>query len=283
MGRTYRVAGAQIDIRFADPEANLARIEEIVRQGAAEGTWLTVFPECAVSGYCYESLAEAMPFAETIPGPATDRLTKLCRETSAHVVAGMLERDGERIFNAAVLVGPSGVIGSYRKIHMPYLGIDRFATPGDRPFEVWEVEGLRIGMHICYDGSFPESARVMTLLGADLIVLPTNWPPKSECAAEHLPHMRASENTIYYMTCDRVGEERGFRFIGMSRFCDPAGDTIADAPGTEERIFAAVVDPEISRRKVLVRVPDKHRIDRIHDRRPEMYGPLVEPVRRAEG
>src|SRR5690606_33851347 len=112
-----------------------------------------------------------------IGGESTERLTELCRKYECHVVLGMLETDGDRLFNACVLVGPAGVVGNYRKIHLPYLGVDRFTTHGDQPFAVHEAGDLRLGMNICYDGAFPESARVMALQGADLIVLPTNWPP----------------------------------------------------------------------------------------------------------
>lgn len=283
MGATFRVAGVQMDVRFADPEANLARIEEHVRATVAEGAGLTVFPEAAVSGYCFESREEAASVAETIPGPATDRLARLCSSLKTFVIAGMLERDGERLFNAAVLVGPEGLIGAYRKIHLPYLGMDRFATPGDRPFAVWQAGPLRVGVHICYDGAFPESARVLTLLGADLIVLPTNWPPKSECAARHMVNTRALENVVYYMAVNRVGEEGGFRFIGDSSVANPHGETVAACWGVEEGVFYADVDSALARAKRLVRVPGKHEIDRIRDRRPEMYGPIVAPAARPGG
>ena len=76
-----------------------------------------------------------------------------------------------------MLIGPEGVVASYRKVHLPFLGIDMFVTPGDRPFAVHGAGEVRVGMHICYDGSFPEAGRVMSLLGADLLALPTNWPP----------------------------------------------------------------------------------------------------------
>jgi 5-aminopentanamidase len=278
MSSLVNVAGAQIDVAWGDPKTNLARIQSVMEKNSREGVLLTVFPECAVSGYCFDSLEEARPFASPIPGPATDELVAIAQKSGSYLVAGMLESDGDRIFNAAVLVGPNGLIGSYRKIHLPYLGIDRFATPGDRPFRVFEVGPLRVGMHICYDGSFPESARVMAVQGADLIVLPTNWPPKSECAAAHLANVRAHENNIYYLCVNRVGEERGFAFIGGSKICDPSGETIAEAPGTQEQIMVATIDVERARRKRLIRVPGLHEINRIADRRPEMYQPLVEPI-----
>jgi predicted amidohydrolase len=143
---------------------------------------------------------------------------------------------------------------------------------------VHEADGLRIGMHICYDGGFPESARVLTLLGADLIVLPTNWPPGAECMAGCAVNTRAMENHVYYAACDRVGHERGFRFLGLSKICDPRGQVLAEAPHDREEILYAEIDPSQARNKRIVRVPGLHVIDRLGDRRPEMYGPLVAPV-----
>src|SRR6202030_44525 len=109
---------------------------------------------------------------------------------------------------------------TYRKAHRPFLGVDRFTAPGDRPFAVHDLGGLRVGIHICYDGSFPESARVLTLLGADLVVLPTNWPPGAAGTAKYLVPARALENQVFYAAVNRVGTERGFAFIGRTRIID---------------------------------------------------------------
>jgi predicted amidohydrolase len=188
-----------------------------------------------------------------------------------------LERDGPRVFNAAALVGPEGFVAGYRKIHLPFLGVDRFTTPGDRPFAVHQAGELRVGMNICYDGAFPEAARVMALEGADLIVLPTNWPPGAECTADCVIPARALENNVYYLAVNRVGTERGFRFIGKSKACDPGGRVLAEALHEEEAILYAEIDLERARRKRVVRVPGLHEIDRFADRRPEMYGKIVEP------
>jgi predicted amidohydrolase len=271
------IAVAQIDIAFADRERNLTRMIQVLEESAAKGAALAVFPEAALTGYCFDSLDEARPHAEPIPGPSTQRMADVCRKLKAFVVYGLLESDGDRIFNACVLVGPEGVVGSYRKIHLPFLGVDRFTTPGDRPFAVHEAAGMRIGMNICYDGGFPESARVMMLQGADLIVLPTNWPPGSECMAGYTVNARAMENNVYYAACNRIGDERGFHFIGQSKICAPNGRPLAEAPHDREEILYAQVDVTLARQKKLVRVPKLHEIDRLRDRRPEMYGELVKP------
>ncbi len=272
-----RVAGVQMDVWIGQNAENLGLMKSKLNQAADEGANLIVFPECALSGYCFESREEALPFAEPIPGPSVESFTEECARRNVWVVYGLLESAGEHLFNACVLVGPQGLIGSYRKVHLPFLGIDRFTDPGDRPFAVHEVGGVRVGMHICYDGGFPEPARVLTLLGADLLVLPTNWPPHSECAAEHMIPCRASENVVYVMSVNRVGEERGFRFIGRSSIADPRGTVLTMASPDSEQIFYADVDPARSRQKRLVRVPGKHEVDRIGDRRPRFYQAIVEP------
>lgn len=273
----FRIAAIQMDVRFADKAFNLDRIAGFVAQAAAQGAGLAIFPECAIPGYCFESLAEALPHAEALPGPATERLAAESRRHGCFIVTGLLERAGESLFNACVLVGPEGLLATYRKIHLPFLGVDRFTTPGDRPFAVTEAGPVRLGMNICYDGAFPESARSLALAGADLVVLPTNWPPKSECAAQCLTNARAMENSIFYAAVNRVGTERGFTFIGHSRVCDPNGATLATADHQNEQILYADIDPALARDKRLVRVPGKHEVNRIGDRRPEMYGALTQP------
>jgi predicted amidohydrolase len=132
-------------------------------------------------------------------------------------------------------------------------------------------------MHICYDGGFPEPARVMSLLGADLLVLPTNWPTHSECAAEHTIPTRALENTVYVIAVNRVGEESGFRFIGTSSIADPGGRILAKAGSDGEELLLADIEPARARQKHLVRVPGRHEINRIADRRPRFYQVIVEP------
>ncbi|HEY1065829.1 MAG TPA: nitrilase-related carbon-nitrogen hydrolase [Pirellulales bacterium] len=284
MSEVVRVAGVQMNVAFAQVAENLAKIEASIRKAAAGGAKLVVFPECALTGYCFETRDEAFPHSQPVPGPATDRLAAVCRETDAYAVVGMLERDGERIFNAAAVVGPQGVVGVYRKIHLPYLGVDRFVTPGDRLPEVYQCGALRVAVNICYDGSFPEISRAVALDGADVIALPTNWPTGGETAADWLPNARALENHVYYLTVDRVGEERGFKFIGKSRLADPrGGDVVPQQSRDEEVLFFGDLILAIPRNKHLVRVPGKHEIHRFRDRRPEMYGRLMQKETPSEG
>jgi predicted amidohydrolase len=272
-----KIAAVQMDVQIGQVAANLEQIAARLKEAVAQGAKLVIFPECAVTGYCFESLSEALAFAEPVPGPAIEAISRHCMELGCFAIFGLLERDNEQVYNTAVLTGPAGVIGSYRKVHLPFLGIDMFTTHGDRPFAVHEVEDLRVGMLICYDSAFPEASRALALAGADLIALPTNWPPGAECMADFTSNARAMENAVYFAAVNRVGTERGFPFIGKSRLCDPSGNTLADAPDTSETILYAEVDPARARKKHLVRVPGKHEINRMADRRPEMYGLLTKP------
>jgi predicted amidohydrolase len=275
---TWTIAGVQMDCRLADRRHNLEKIRDGLRQARGNGARLVLFPECALSGYCYESKEEALPHAETLPGPSSEALAADCRELGVWCVYGLLERAGNDLFNAAALIGPGGFVASYRKIHLPFLGVDRFTTPGDRPFAVHDLGGLRVGLNICYDGSFPESARVLMLLGADLVVLPTNWPTGATSTVKYLVQARAMENHVYFAGINRVGEERGFQFIGQSRLIDCNGELLA-AAGAGPEIVYAEIDPAVARNKRLVKVPGKYELDRLADRRPEMYGPLCEKGR----
>lgn len=274
---TYRVAGVQMEPKFAEVATNRSIMITRVAAAAADDVRLIVFPECALTGYGFDSRDEALRCAEPADGPTSQAMRNAIRRLDIFVIYGFLEADGDRLYNACVLVGPRGVVGSYRKVHLPHLGVDRWVDPGDRPFAVHDAGGFKVGMHICYDGSFPETGRVLSLMGADLLVLPTNWPTHSETAAEHMIATRALENTVYAMAVNRVGEERGFRYIGRSSIAAPDGQVMAFAGAAREQVITADIDPAKARQKHLIRVPGLHEIDRFADRRPGFYGPIVEP------
>lgn len=270
------IAVVQMDVKLADPAANLDRMADRFGDAVEQGARLVIFPECALTGYCYDSREKAFEQAQAIDGDATTSMSELCAKYGAYAVFGLLEKDGDRLFNALALVGPEGLLGSYRKVHLPKLGVDNHVDPGDRPFEVHDLGFVRIGMQICYDGSFPEPTRVMSLAGADLIVLPTNWPPGAGYTADYVPNCRALENHVYFAAANRVGDEMGFHFVGKSKICEPNGGEIASANHDREAILVAEIDPAVARQKHLVRVPGKHEIHRMNDRRPETYGPVTD-------
>lgn len=272
----FKVAGVQMNIEMGNRDANLARMKSRLEETTSQGAELTVFPECTITGYCYDSLSQAREASEPLDGPAVAEVEKWCSELNTMVVFGLLESDGQRLFNALALIGPAGTLGVYRKIHLPHLGVDRFVTPGDRPFEVIRTPDVAVGLNICYDGAFPESTRILAIKGAELVVLPTNWPPTSTATAEVIPNARALENHVYFIAVNRVGQERGVSFIGKSKICDPGGVTLAYANHNAEDIIYAEIQPALAQNKHLVTVPGVHEVHRMKDRRPDMYGTLLD-------
>jgi predicted amidohydrolase len=240
-----------------------------------------MFPECALTGYAYNSLEEAIPFAETIDGPSSEAIAQACRETGTYAVAGFIESETDKFYNAAMLIGPDGVIGSYRKAHLPFIGIDRFLTAGDRQFKVFDLPFGKVGMNICYDISFPEAARVLKLMGAELIALITNWPEAAWRSPEFVAATRALENHLFYAATDRVGTERGWKFIGRSKIVDCNGDTLAEA-GVDEELLIASIDFQEANHNRIVNVAGAYELDRLGDRRPEMYASIAQPANDAK-
>jgi 5-aminopentanamidase len=265
------IACVQMDVEIGDVESNRRKITRRIRESAERGAQLVIFPECALTGYCFESLEEAAPFAEAIDGPSADTVAEACRETGAHAVVGFIERAAARFYNAAMIIGPNGLVGGYRKVHMPYIGIDRFLSPGDRPFAVFELPFGRIGVNICYDASFPEAARTLKLLGAELMILPTNWPGGAWRTAQFVVNTRAHENHFNLAAANRVGTERGWKFIGKSKVIDFNGDTVGEAGPEDEEILFCELDLQQANDNRIINVAGAYEIDRLADRRPEFY------------
>lgn len=275
MDDRVKVAAVQMDPKIMANSENLETVLLRARVAAGNGARLVVFPECALTGYVFASRQEAIPFMETIPGPSTAKLAACCQELGIHIIVGLLEIDADRCFNAAVLVTAEGLVEKYRKNHLPFLGVDRFLDPGDQPFRVHSTSIGNIGIHICYDCNFPESARVLSLLGADILVLPTNWPGGRDKIAGYVINTRAYENKVHLIAADRVGTERGTRFIGTSKIINAWGDTLAEASSTDEEIIYAEISLAEARQKRIVFKPGEFELDFLGDRRPELYSELT--------
>ncbi len=274
------VCGVQLAPRLADAAANADRIAAEIEAAAREAAELVVFPEAALTGYVFESLEEARDAAVEAGGPEIARLAGACAAAGVHVVCGAIERAGADVFNTAFVVSPDGPPGRYRKIHTLCLGADRFTRAGAAPPGVFRLPFGVIGVHICYDGSFPETARVLRLAGAQLLILPTNWPRlrlKRETVC-----VRAYENHAFYLAVNRVGSERGVLFEGGSVAADPDGRLLYEAGPAAGRFM---VDMDLARadetREVVT--PGVYELDLIDDRRPELYGEITrdnDPARR---
>jgi predicted amidohydrolase len=275
-----RVAVAQIDPKLGEPGRNLDACVSRMEEAAAAGAELIVLPECAIPGYMFDSPEEAMPFAEEVPGPSTEALERECRRLGIHTVCGMLERDGDTLRNAAVFVGPDGLVGKYWKTHLPFLGVDRFAVPGDG-LPVYDTPLGRIGIEICYDLRFPEVTRTLALKGADVVAHPTNFPMAARIQTELITVARAAENRIYLLTANRSGKERWAEFCGRSQIVDPYGVRLAETGVEGETLLVGDVELEKARDKDYV-VPGEYELYLFGHRRPELYGALVEETQSVE-
>ncbi len=258
------------------PVANLDALETRVLTADAD---LIVLPELFASGYFFDSTEQARALAEEVPdGPTTVRLHAWAAATGATIVAGLPEREpapaeagGDALYNSAVVVTPNGWLGTYRKTHLYYQETLHF-RPGTSGFQVWTVtdrrrRSYRLGVMVCFDWFFPESARTLALEGADVIAHPSNLV---------LPHcpaampIRALENGVFTATANRVGSETNGResltFVGQSRICSPRGEVLATAPVEGEASVSAEIDPREARTTALNAYND-----RVTDRRPDLY------------
>ncbi len=267
----FKIAVAQIDPKIGDIEHNRERIAHYLGEAARAGAKLVVFPECALSGYVFNSVEEAMPFTETVPGETTAMVCELCRKYDVYAVVGLLEREDSTVYNSAFVAGPHGLVSNYRKCHLPILGIDRFVAKGDE-LPIVDLPFARIGVIICYDLRFPEATRTLALHGIDVLIVPTNWPEGAESSPEFLTRARAWENRIYLAACNRVGVEEGTRFIGRSQIVSPDATFLAAADGESETIIYADINPALAREKRIVIKPGEFEFDLFGHRRPEIYG-----------
>jgi predicted amidohydrolase len=275
--RQIKIAVTQFAPQLGDFAANVEKCVEALQQAGEAGAELVVLPECATSGFMFESKEHALTCAAEIPGPTTDRFAAVAAEHGFHCVVGMLERAGEHLHNSAVLIGPNGLIGSYRKTHLPRGGVDRFVTPG-KESKVFDTPLGRIGVEICYDLRFPELTKVLALQGAQIIAHPTNWPMAAIPTAEFVTRARAYDNRVALATANRYGPDGWGAFCGYSQIIGFNGEQLARAGGDEDAILVAdVVLPTAEDRKIVTR-PDEYELWLFEDRRTDLYGALLEPI-----
>ena len=250
---------------FGEVSKNLERAINKLERIEAD---LVVLPELFSTGYQFISDKEVESLAESIPdGPTCQTLIKYACSKKMYMVFGIAERDGDKLFNSAVLIGPDGYIGKYRKSHLFYEE-KFFFSPGDTGFNVYDIGTARLGIMICYDWWFPEAARTLALRGADIICHPANLV-LSGCQKAMVT--RSLENAVYSATANRIGAEarngkEELRFTGNSQIISPDGQVILVLENNKERIAVVDIDIERARDKSITKLND-----RFLDRRPDMY------------
>ena len=258
-----------------EPERNADVLESALRSSHVD---LLVAPELAIGGYLYLDRAELASAAESVPdGPSCARLRRACRETNRSIVFGLAERDGDRVYNSAVLLGPDGCATVYRKAHLfdtETLVFDRAGPSND----LATVAGATVGIMVCFDWRFPEVARLLALRGAEVIAHPSNLvlPYCQEAMVT-----RSLENRVFTVTANRFGTEsdRGttIRFTGRSQVVTPRGERLIAMGEEEEGVAIVEIDPADARDKRAT-----PRNDLFVDRRVDLWaGLLAKPEERA--
>jgi predicted amidohydrolase len=266
------IALAQISCYQGNKEKNLETIKRNVVRAKREGAQLVIFPELSLTGYVVRD--QIYELAERIPGPSTRIVEKLAKENELHIIFGMPETSEKAqatLYNSAVLVGPNGLIGKYRKMYLPTHSIfeeKRYFRPGYQ-VAVYDTKLGKIGLVICYDIYFPEVTRLTRLKGAQLIVCISASPGIRRAFFETLTAARAIENTAFLAYVNRAGIEDGLQFWGGSRLIGPSGRIIAEAKYDEEDFVVAEMD-YADAKQVEAFVPT------LRDLRPELFDKLKE-------
>lgn len=273
-----RIACLQMEPRVGEKDRNVARGLELIGRAAAGGANLVVLPELCNSGYVFETREEAYALAEEVPdGPTTRAWMQAAATHRLVIVAGITERAGDNLYNAAAIVGPSGFIGRYRKNHL-WGAENLFFEPGNLGMPVFHVGAGRIACAICYDIWFPETFRLAALQGADLLCVATNWVPMPQ-QPSGLPVMAnilamggAHSNSMFVAAADRVGVERGQPFLGNSLIVSHTGWPLAGPASfdREEMIMADVNLADARRKRTLNEFNQL-----LRDRRTDVYDEML--------
>jgi N-carbamoylputrescine amidase len=276
MSRPVRIAAAQYEPRVGELEENRAQAVRWATAAAIQGADLIVLPELASSGYVFQDEAEAQRCAEDADdGPTVRALRDICAAHGCHIVAGLNERDGDCRHNSAVLVGASGRLATYRKLHL-FFDEQTWFAPGDE-LPIVDLPFGRVGIIICYDLWFPEPARALALAGAEIIAVPTNWvasfkrtvwDDRGYCQGDYVAMATAAQNGVVMVCADRVGTERDVAFIGASIIVGADGWPVTGPASKDgEELLVADVDLD-SVDRARSRTPRNHLLT---DRRPHAY------------
>jgi predicted amidohydrolase len=257
----------QFEPRFGRVESNLEKVLSALEEVEAD---LIVLPELAFTGYYFQDRSEVLSLAEdTGHSPTVDGLAQLCRRKNLYLVTGFAERCGHKVFNSALLIGPGGLVHTYRKLHL-FNTEKEYFDPGDTPLAPVEVRGARIGMMVCFDWAFPEVSRVLALKGAEILCHPSNLV-LPVCQQAMLT--RSLENAVFSVTANRLGSDtrpRGtLEFTGRSQVVTPKGECLYRAAPDREELYLAEIDISLARNKWLT-----DRNDLLEDRRPAFYAAL---------
>jgi len=272
MLKEINVALAQISCKVGDKKHNIDKMKQKVEEAKKRDANIIIFPELSLTGYSTRDLAYEL--AESIPGPSVKLLEENAKKENIHMIFGMLERSEKAravLYNTAVLLGPKGLIGKYRKMHLPTHSVfeeKRYFRLGYQA-PVFETEIGKLGLIICYDVFFPEISRLLRLKGAQFIICISASPATRRRFFEVLTAARAIENTVFLAYVNLVGVENGLQFWGGSRIIAPSGSIITQAKYDEEDLATGSIDyADLERTETFVPT--------LRDLRPELFNSLKE-------
>lgn len=245
---------------------NLKVLDEAAGRAAAAGAALLAAPEMFLTGYAIGD--DIARLAEPADGDSADAIAEIAGRHGLAIAYGYPERDGDTVHNSAQLISADGTrLANYRKTHL-FGGFERdHFTPGEQPVVQAELNGLTVGLMICYDVEFPENVRAHALAGTDLLVVPTAQMHPFQFVAESLVPVRAWESQMYVAYVNRVGPEGEFEFVGLSVLAGPDGVARTRA-GREEQLVVADADPAFL-------AASREANPYLKDRRPGLYRSLV--------
>jgi predicted amidohydrolase len=249
---------------FGEVQKNLKTVVDALSDVSAD---IIVLPELPFSGYYFKDREELKTLSEDVYNSSTvETLCKICKDKDYYIVTGFAEKSGEKYFNSSLLIGPEGVVHTYRKLHL-FNQEKEWFDPGDIPLQINEVRGVRVGMMVCFDWIFPEVFRSLSLLGADIICHPSNLV-LSYCQQSMLT--RCLENSVFAITANRFGADirphGELVFTGKSQVVAPKGKLLINAPAKKEVLHLVDIDIELARDKMMTPLNDI-----IKDRRQEFY------------
>jgi predicted amidohydrolase len=273
-----KISFAQFSPVHGDTAATTKLVAEKAREAAAGGSRLIAFPECFLTGGAFDDRESLRKVAVDIDRGDLEPILAAARETGILVVVGFYQVKGERAYNTAALIGPDGIIGLHHKMHLPFMIGDRFADiPQSSAASVFDTPIGRVGIAICYEVRFPEVTRTLALEGAELIVLPAAWPEAARILPDLFTTVRAAENFVFVLACNRNDVDAGMAFMGSSHLIGPDGQEIINA-GTVDGIFTVDVDMERARVKSIIREPGVYEVHPFRDRRPQDYRICATPA-----
>ena len=268
-----KIAALQMQSVEDDVARNLRRAEEMIDDAARQGADLAVLPEFFNTEYFpQERNEQKFAYAEGLEGPSLEAIRESAKAAGIWVIASIYEQKMPGLyFDTSVVIDRSGnLTGTYRKTHPAgVFSVEKLYFRYGSHFPVFPIEGWKVGISICYDNLFPESARILALQGAELLVCPFASHPDNPVWRQ-LHTVRAFENGLYVLVANKVGTEGKWQFAGQSMIVHPSGENLAVASAEKDEVILA----EIDRGQVDYW---RRRFPMLRDRRPDLYGPLLAP------